>query len=73
MSEHLQMVCKWGTGCSTWCVMQAVQWLLLDEADVLQHKGPISASDLAPLFPQGLIAQEMTNERYVDIPEEVSP
>ncbi len=32
---------------------------------------PIGPDDLAPLFPQALIAQEVTAERYVDIPEEV--
>ncbi|MEV7550980.1 TrpB-like pyridoxal phosphate-dependent enzyme [Amycolatopsis sp. NPDC089917] len=32
---------------------------------------PIGPDDLAPLFPQALIAQEVTSERYVDIPEEV--
>ncbi|GID91446.1 TrpB-like pyridoxal phosphate-dependent enzyme [Amorphoplanes digitatis] len=32
---------------------------------------PIGPDDLAPLFPMALIEQEMTAERYVDIPEEV--
>lgn len=32
---------------------------------------PIGPADLAPLFPQALIEQEVTTERYVDIPEEV--
>ncbi|MEQ0564351.1 TrpB-like pyridoxal phosphate-dependent enzyme [Amycolatopsis sp. NEAU-NG30] len=32
---------------------------------------PVGPDDLAPLFPQALIAQEVTAERYVDIPEEV--
>ncbi|KDN19291.1 TrpB-like pyridoxal phosphate-dependent enzyme [Amycolatopsis rifamycinica] len=32
---------------------------------------PVGPDDLAPLFPQALIAQEVTTERYVDIPEEV--
>src|SRR3954454_13714773 len=32
---------------------------------------PVGPDDLAPLFPQALIAQEVTGERYVDIPEEV--
>ena len=32
---------------------------------------PVGPDDLAPLFPQALIAQEVTSERYVDIPEEV--
>ncbi|MFL6098925.1 MAG: TrpB-like pyridoxal phosphate-dependent enzyme [Actinomycetales bacterium] len=32
---------------------------------------PIGPDDLAPLFPMDLIRQEVTGERYVDIPEEV--
>jgi tryptophan synthase beta chain len=32
---------------------------------------PIGPDDLAPLFPMDLIAQEVTTERYVDIPGEV--
>ncbi|MGW5722957.1 TrpB-like pyridoxal phosphate-dependent enzyme [Amycolatopsis sp. NPDC003865] len=32
---------------------------------------PVGPADLAPLFPQALIAQEVTTDRYVDIPEEV--
>jgi tryptophan synthase beta chain len=32
---------------------------------------PVGPADLAPLFPQALIEQEVTTERYVDIPEEV--
>ncbi|WP_410644834.1 TrpB-like pyridoxal phosphate-dependent enzyme [Amycolatopsis sp. lyj-346] len=32
---------------------------------------PVGPDDLAPLFPQALIAQEVTTDRYVDIPEEV--
>ncbi len=32
---------------------------------------PVGPEDLAPLFPQALIAQEVTTERYIDIPEEV--
>ncbi|SDS20556.1 TrpB-like pyridoxal phosphate-dependent enzyme [Actinopolymorpha singaporensis] len=34
-------------------------------------KEPVGPDDLAPLFPGDLIAQEVTAERYVDIPEEV--
>ena len=40
----------------------------------LLHPGtrqPIQAADLAQLFPQALIEQEMSAERYIDIPEEV--
>ncbi|GAA1903087.1 TrpB-like pyridoxal phosphate-dependent enzyme [Lapillicoccus jejuensis] len=32
---------------------------------------PVGPEDLAPLFPMDLIEQEVTTERYVDIPEEV--
>jgi tryptophan synthase beta chain len=32
---------------------------------------PVGPADLAPLFPDDLIAQEVTAERYVDIPGEV--
>lgn len=32
---------------------------------------PIGPDDLAPLFPQALIAQEVTADRYVDVPGEV--
>ena len=32
---------------------------------------PVTPDDLTPLFPMALIAQEMSAEQYVDIPEEV--
>ncbi|MCC6802426.1 MAG: TrpB-like pyridoxal phosphate-dependent enzyme, partial [Anaerolineae bacterium] len=32
---------------------------------------PVGPDDLAPLFPMGLILQEVSRERYIDIPEEV--
>ncbi|MFD6069671.1 MULTISPECIES: TrpB-like pyridoxal phosphate-dependent enzyme [Amycolatopsis] len=32
---------------------------------------PVGPDDLAPLFPQALIAQEVSTDRYIDIPEEV--
>jgi tryptophan synthase beta chain len=32
---------------------------------------PATAEDFAPLFPKALIAQEMSTERYIDIPGEV--
>jgi tryptophan synthase beta chain len=32
---------------------------------------PVGPEDLAPLFPMGLIEQEVTTQRYVDIPGEV--
>ncbi len=34
-------------------------------------KQPLEPDDLAPLFPMELIKQEMSKERYIDIPEEV--
>ncbi|GAB7050479.1 TrpB-like pyridoxal phosphate-dependent enzyme [Catenuloplanes indicus] len=34
-------------------------------------RAPIGPDDLAPLFPMSLIEQEVTAERYVDIPEDV--
>lgn len=34
-------------------------------------KQPIGPDDLAPLFPMGLIMQEVSQERYIDIPDEV--
>ena len=34
-------------------------------------KQPIVPDDLAPIFPMGLILQEVSQERYLDIPEEV--
>ncbi|GAG66630.1 unnamed protein product, partial [marine sediment metagenome] len=32
---------------------------------------PIGPDDLAPLFPMALIEQEMSAERYIEIPEEI--
>jgi len=32
---------------------------------------PVGPQDLAPIFPMGLIEQEVSQERYIDIPEEV--
>ncbi len=32
---------------------------------------PIGPADLAPLFPMGLILQEVSRERFIPIPEEV--
>jgi tryptophan synthase beta chain len=34
-------------------------------------KQPVGPADLAPLFPMGLILQEVSQERYIDIPQEV--
>jgi len=35
-------------------------------------KKPIGPNDLAPLFPMELIKQEVSQERWIDIPEEVA-
>ena len=32
---------------------------------------PVGPDDLAPLFPMGLIMQEVSQERYIEIPDEV--
>ena len=32
---------------------------------------PVGPADLAPIFPMGLIEQEVSQERYIEIPEEV--
>ena len=32
---------------------------------------PVGPDDLAPLFPMGIIMQEVSQERYIDIPDEV--
>ena len=34
-------------------------------------KQPVGPQDLTPIFPMALIEQEMTQERWIDIPEEV--
>jgi len=34
-------------------------------------KQPVSANDLSPLFPMELIKQEVSQERFIDIPDEV--
>ncbi|MBC7813506.1 MAG: TrpB-like pyridoxal phosphate-dependent enzyme [Burkholderiales bacterium] len=34
-------------------------------------KQPVGPDDLAPLFPMALIGQEVSRDRYIDIPEEV--
>ena len=36
-----------------------------------QTKKPITAEDLSPIFPPEIIKQEMSKERYIDIPEPV--
>ena len=32
---------------------------------------PVTAEELAPIFPPEIIKQEMSKERYIDIPDEV--
>ena len=34
-------------------------------------KQPVGPDDLSPIFPMGLIAQEMSKERYIEIPDQV--
>jgi len=34
-------------------------------------KKPVTGADLAPIFPMGLIMQEVSQERFIEIPEEV--
>ena len=36
-----------------------------------ETKEPLGPDDLAPIFPMGLIEQEMSQDRWIDIPEEV--
>ena len=36
-----------------------------------QTKKPLGPADLAPIFAEGLIAQEVSSERYIEIPAEV--
>ena len=35
------------------------------------RKDPVGPDDLSPLFPMELIGQEVSQDRYIDIPEEV--
>jgi tryptophan synthase beta chain len=55
------------------------QWynILVDMPDPMEpplHPGtgqPVGPDDLAPIFPMPLIEQEVSQERYIDIPEEI--
>jgi hypothetical protein len=38
---------------------------------VVQTMQPCTLDDLAPIFPMGIIEQEVSLERYIEIPEEV--
>jgi tryptophan synthase beta chain len=45
-----------------------------DAATPVLHPGtmqPVTPNDLAPLFPMGVIEQEVSQQRWIDIPEEV--
>jgi tryptophan synthase beta chain len=45
-----------------------------DAATPVLHPGtlqPVTPNDLAPLFPMGIIEQEVSQQRWIDIPEEV--
>ena len=35
------------------------------------RKDPVGPDDLSPLFPMELIGQEVSQDRYIEIPEEV--
>ncbi|KAF0921038.1 hypothetical protein E2562_038237 [Oryza meyeriana var. granulata] len=48
------------------------QWYNLVADLHLQTHQPLNPSDLAPLFPDELIRQEVTEERFIHIPEEVA-
>ena len=56
---------------TTWYNIQAD---LPEPVPAVLHPGtqqPIGPEDLAPLFPMGLIEQEVSTEREIDIPGEV--
>src|SRR5690625_7456279 len=36
-----------------------------------ETKEPVGPEDLSPIFPMGLIEQEVSTERYIEIPEQV--
>lgn len=36
-----------------------------------QTKKPLTPEDLSPIFPHALIAQEVSTERFIEIPEQV--
>lgn len=54
-----------------WYNIQADLKTPLDPPMHPQTKKPVSPSDLEPIFPKELIKQEMSQKRYIDIPDEV--
>src|ERR1700719_3463989 len=45
--------------------------ILLDERDIPTHWYNLGPADLAPLFPMALIGQEVSQEKTIEIPDEV--
>lgn len=54
-----------------WYNIQADLKTPLDPPMHPQTKKPVTSADLEPIFPKELIRQEMSQDRYIDIPEEV--
>ena len=54
-----------------WYNIQADLKTSIDPPRHPQTKEPLIPSDLEQIFPKGLIKQEMSQDRYIDIPEEV--
>ena len=54
-----------------WYNIQADLKTPLDPPLNPQTKQPIGPDDLKAIFPMGLIKQEVSQDRYIDIPEEV--
>ncbi|PKL60359.1 MAG: TrpB-like pyridoxal phosphate-dependent enzyme [Methanomicrobiales archaeon HGW-Methanomicrobiales-4] len=54
-----------------WYNIQADLKTPLDPPMHPQTKQPVCAADLEPIFPKELIRQEMSKDRYIDIPQEV--
>lgn len=55
----------------SWYNIQADMPSLPDPPIDPETKEPVGPEDLAPIFPEAIIEQEMTQERWVPIPEEV--
>ncbi|MGV8109543.1 TrpB-like pyridoxal phosphate-dependent enzyme [Methanospirillum sp.] len=54
-----------------WYNIQADLKTPLDPPMHPQTKKPVTAGDLEPIFPKELIRQEMCQDRYIEIPEEI--
>ena len=54
-----------------WYNIQADLATPLDPPLHPQTKKPVVPADLAPIFPMELIKQEVSRDRYIDIPDEV--